>query len=818
MQHKFTNTPPIENSLPTKVEQTYIIIEGGELDPSKKAITENPIYNAKSTVYIRPKSPKDAVLQILNLDKKRFNHKTIFIFFMHGSKQQQNSNTPETHGVCINEKSYPTYKLIKYMQEHLGNDLNQKPFMQHIRVFACFAQLLHKDLPPNITSCITHGPNKITRIYENASTATALTANEPYFPSFIMSAQIFTLAVKKPKNPTNKANYRLTLYPPEGAISQAQLKQFLHLQFDRYIAFLQQHPHAITKDQLEKLKGYKKDIPQYLATYQRSHMRDAAIHNYADIVYDYVNKYKISPHIIGPYELNMLHLACYTDNLQLIQFLLTPNNINIQDCFKKRTALHQACYKGNIEIIRYLIENGAILDIEDNLDNTPLDIIASHGFTNLVLLCLNKIAVMDDDQKYKNALMQAILVSFTQEKYSTSYWIIKHNIDYINNNRQLINLFENPLQNSLLHAAVTVNNIPLVQLLLKTHININKENASKDTALHTACEGGYNLSARLLIEHGASLTAINKRGEYPIDTAFNNQQFLTTRLLLVTLKEKYRYSPISFISIISDFFHNACITGNLEMVKFCLSRIAIPIKEKLLEKKDCGGNSNLHLACKAKTPELIYYLLNEGLNIIEQTHKDKITPIDILFSNQNMQPFHKISVLKFIKKKEPFAAYVTNKPVYHDVFIHAFHSAAKYHEFSIIDFLLSNDMQVFQKNSKQLDAYIDSSKNTALHSACIHAQERLILLLIKANADVNVTNKFGNTPLHFACCTRANISTLTLLVKNGANLSQKNNNGLSPITILSNYRRFNDISKLKEIHTSFEKKQNTNISLDSIYK
>lgn len=40
---------------------------------------------------------------------------------------------------------------------------------------------------------------------------------------------------------------------------------------------------------------------------------------------------------------------------------------------------------------------------------------------------------------------------------------------------------------------------------------------------------------------------------------------------------------------------------------------------------------------------------------------------------------------------------------------------------------------------------------TALHAAVYNGKRGVVKVLLKANADVNLTTKFGNTPLHMAC-------------------------------------------------------------------
>ena len=85
---------------------------------------------------------------------------------------------------------------------------------------------------------------------------------------------------------------------------------------------------------------------------------------------------------------------------------------------------------------------------------------------------------------------------------------------------------------SALHAAVYNENLPLIEFLIESGVDINERQykgrkvlvqkdfqADHGTALHVAAKKGYLAPAKILVNAGANLRAKSKRGRTPRDTA-----------------------------------------------------------------------------------------------------------------------------------------------------------------------------------------------------------------------------------------------------------------------------------------------------------
>lgn len=67
-----------------------------------------------------------------------------------------------------------------------------------------------------------------------------------------------------------------------------------------------------------------------------------------------------------------------------------------------------------------------------------------------------------------------------------------------------------------------------------------------------------------------------------------------------------------------------------------------------------------------------------------------------------------------------------------------------------------------------------------IHIASIYGQTEIVDMLIALNADINVIDKFGNTPLHFAC-EKGYFAIVLSLLNQGVELSLKNGRGETPV-------------------------------------
>ncbi len=100
-----------------------------------------------------------------------------------------------------------------------------------------------------------------------------------------------------------------------------------------------------------------------------------------------------------------------------------------------------------------------------------------------------------------------------------------------------------------------------------------------------------------------------------------------------------------------------------------------------------------------------------------------------------------------------------------------FAKARKYK--SLFDILVGAD--------KNLDAARDDSGNRLAHDMSFAGNEEFLQKLIAMGANINIPNKYDNTPLHFAIIT-GHEHIIKILLDAGADIEAKNYNGITPLT------------------------------------
>ena len=104
----------------------------------------------------------------------------------------------------------------------------------------------------------------------------------------------------------------------------------------------------------------------------------------------------------------------------------------------------------------------------------------------------------------------------------------------------------------------------------------------------------------------------------------------------------------------------------------------------------------------------------------------------------------------------------------------------------IVSLLIENNAYINEKNH-----YGD----TALYFACCYGHNEIVQLLLRKGANPNVkTNNDKKTPLHYACQRyRSKTIIVSLLLKNGANVNDKDCYGNTPLLIANKKRGHKEI-------------------------
>lgn len=316
-----------------------------------------------------------------------------------------------------------------------------------------------------------------------------------------------------------------------------------------------------------------------------------------------------------------------------------------------------------------------------------------------------------------------------------------------------IDIADNQKGHTALLEAVDKNHYEVVGALLDAKANINFITEKQHmTALHLAAKKGFVEIMQLLLKHGARLDLKNKKNLVPLDLAKEFNQPAAVNLLLA-----YQFREKSFTETID-------------------------------EKK----NTTLHLAAKYNSEYFLKTILEEKGIDVNVKNADGKTPLDIAAKEYSFTA-SKVLLEYYFKQgglNSKYRDINENTPI---------HLATKYRAITLIKPWFEKKIDINAFNNKH---------QTALHIAVSETRDSQILKqLLAHNADKELADREGNTPLHLAV-QYGNLFYAEPLLESKSNVNAVNQEGLSPLHILiknaltdlqvANYLKYNPDMTLED--------------------
>ena len=395
-----------------------------------------------------------------------------------------------------------------------------------------------------------------------------------------------------------------------------------------------------------------------------------------------------------------IHYCIEFNNLSALK-LLIKYNVNIQSIDNnKNNVLHLAGYNKNYEIIKFLISKYDNLNkFNDNGEN-----ILIIGIINLLKdkIIKNLVLKYDINEQYEENLISPIIFAIIEDNNSIFNLLEDINVEINNNDikgnsilhycvsnnnyRYFEKLFDskfnfntvNIFGQTLLH--LILNNDDFIEFILKTDIidtiikqtNINLQDNKGESCFFLICKKGFISKFYVLLENKPINGFLeNKEKLKPIDFIDNIEQFyeLLTSSFLYFFKNKDKYiinkqliskckkidnKCISYInkfirynnvSILSkkNIYCNNIVDNNTKFVTYIGLQLDIFFGLKFLRENYKEVNSSLELDIFSKNKDLVLFYKNNG--IIKDFSYD-IPNIEITWSFQKLFYDKNISLLK----------------------------------------------------------------------------------------------------------------------------------------------------------------------------
>ncbi|XP_071097462.1 serine/threonine-protein phosphatase 6 regulatory ankyrin repeat subunit A-like [Haliotis cracherodii] len=553
---------------------------------------------------------------------------------------------------------------------------------------------------------------------------------------------------------------------------------------------------------------------------------------------------------------NILHVACISDNVQIVDYLISHDIANIESRGQYgRTAVMVAATKGQKKAFDLLVSKGCNLSVVDNEGNNILHVAClSDNVQIVVYLISHHIADIESRGQYGRT---AVMKAATKGRKKVFDLLVSKgcNLSVVDD-----------VGNNILHAACISDNVQIVDYLISHDIaNIESRGQYGRTAVMVAATKGQKKAFDLLVSKGCNLSVVDDVGNNILHVACISDNVQIVDYLIshdianIEIRGQYGRTAVMAaaanghqkvldllvskgcnLSVVDDvgnnILHVACISDNVQIVDYLISHdianiesrgqygrtavmVAAALGKKafdLLVSKGCNlsvvddnGDNILHAACLSDNVQIVDYLISHDIADIESRGQYGRTAVMVAAANGHQK------VLDLLVSKGCILSVVD------DDGDNILHVACLSDNVQIVDYLISHDIADIESRGqygrtavmvaaaegkkKAFDllvskgcnlSVVDDDGDNILHSACLSDNVQIVDYLISHDiADIESRGQYGRTAVMKAAA-KGHQKVFDLLVSKGCNLSVVDNDGNNILHLSCSWGRVDIVRQL----------------------
>ncbi|KAJ5646441.1 hypothetical protein N7490_002813 [Penicillium lividum] len=420
-----------------------------------------------------------------------------------------------------------------------------------------------------------------------------------------------------------------------------------------------------------------------------------------------------------------LHVLAYFGILGKAKRLIEQEaDINASDNDLGVTPLHCAVHQGHEEMVELLLDHKANANAICKQGNTALHIAALQGHRKIIRTLLHRrMNSRTVNRQGSTALQLAVCTSYDE---ATVPLLIKSRFD--------MDVQNTISGNTALHIAVELKRPRIIQFLLEKGASSTILNRAGITALQSACKIDNCEAVSLLLERGAKPGSRSAHGDTALHIAAAGGNWIAFDLLITGSADVNAWGGAG-----ESLLHRQARTGRTISVAAHLLE-----KGANIEAFNAQGYTPLQCAAASGNKLLFLFLLEEGANV--SIHTTKGETILHIVPPLNQDCLDIIEILLGLRFNANATTSAGLTPLHHLVISQgSFLDTASDKIISCMSLLLSHGADI--------NAPLYSKKGESpLHLAVMAKmpEEWLVTFLIKNGASVDAKTEEGKTPLHLA--------------------------------------------------------------------